>query len=169
MNFKDRFVQNAFWNDVGLVEMLMLKCFTINLVVLIFCHYSYLTNGLHFSLKNKKVLLFFTRCDVFCDLLQYTHTEKCNLFVLYNKNSSGLLKDLGSMKKEKPVCWRDLTWIWRHLCVCPSIDHGRQPMKMHTEVTLLYNLLYFRCTTMNKCTNFLARSDLIQLLVSTLM
>ena len=35
--------------------MLMLKCFTINLVVLIFCHYSYLTNGLHFSLKNKKV------------------------------------------------------------------------------------------------------------------
>ena len=33
-------------------------------------------------------------CDhVICDLLQYTHTEKCNLFVLYNKNSNGLLKD----------------------------------------------------------------------------
>ena len=25
-----------------------------------------------------------------------THTEKCNLFVLYNKNSNGLLKDLGA-------------------------------------------------------------------------
>ena len=25
--------------------------------------------------------LFFTRCDVICDLLQYTHTEKCNIFV----------------------------------------------------------------------------------------
>ena len=84
--------------------------------------------------------LFFTRCDVFCDLLQYTHMEKCNLFILYNKNSNCLLKDFGGMKK---VCWRDLTWIWRHLCVCPLIDHGQQPMKMHTEVTLLYKLPFF--------------------------
>ena len=64
--------------------------------------------------KNKKVrhemkssgvtvVAFFTRCDIFCDLLRYTHMEKCYLFVLYNKNSNGLLKDLG-MKKEKQVC-----------------------------------------------------------------
>ena len=78
--------------------------------------------------------LFFTRCDVFCDLLQYIHSEKCYLFVLYN----GLLKDFLGMKKEKQVRWRDMAWIWRHLCVCPLIDHGQQPMKMHTEVTLLY-------------------------------
>ena len=26
-----------------------------------------------------------------------------------------------------------------HLCVYPLVDHGQQPMKMHTEVTLLYN------------------------------
>ena len=51
---------------------------------------------------------------------------------------------LGGMKKEKQVCCRDLTWIWRHLCVCPLIDHGQQPMKMHTEVTLLYELYYSR-------------------------
>ena len=43
-------------------------------------------------------LLFFTRCDGFCDLLQYTHTEKWNLFVLYNKNSNSLLKDFGAWK-----------------------------------------------------------------------
>ena len=51
-------------------------------------------------------LLFFTHCDVFCDLLQYTRMEKCNLFVLYYKNSNGLLKDLGGggMKKEKQDC-----------------------------------------------------------------
>ena len=49
---------------------------------------------------------------------------------------------LGGMKKEKQVHWRDLTWIWRHLCVCHLIDHGQQPMKMHTEVTLLYNVKY---------------------------
>ena len=24
------------------------------------------------------------------------------------------------------------------ICACPLIDHGQQPMKMHTEVTLLY-------------------------------
>ena len=60
------------------------------------------------------------------DLLHYTHTEKCYLFVLYNRNWNGLLKD---EKRKLQVCWRDLTWIWRHLCVCPLIDHGQQPMK----------------------------------------
>ena len=50
------------------------------------------------------VVLLFTHCDVFCDLLQYTHTKKCDLFVLYNKNSNGLLKDFGGMKKEKQIC-----------------------------------------------------------------
>ena len=84
----------------------------------------------------------FTRCDVFCDLLQYTDTDKCYLFVLYNKNANGLLEDFLVMKKEKQVCWRDMAWIWRHLCVCvcPLIDHGQQPMKLHTEVTLLYKM-----------------------------
>ena len=53
-------------------------------------------------------------------------------FILYNKNSNGLLKDFRGMKKEKQVRWRDMAWIWRRL------DHGQQPMKMHTEVTLLY-------------------------------
>ena len=47
-------------------------------------------------------------------VLQYTHMEKCNLFVLYNKNSNGL-KDLWGMKKEKQVCWRGFDAI----CVCP--------------------------------------------------
>ena len=45
------------------------------------------------------------------------------------------------MKKEKQIRWRDMAWIWRHLCVCPLIDHGQvgqQPMKMHTEVTFFY-------------------------------
>ena len=57
----------------------------------------YKTNGLHFSVcaycnrsqktsqrvkKNSHAtLLFFTRCDVLCDLLQCTQTGKCNLFV----------------------------------------------------------------------------------------
>ena len=77
---------------------------------------SYLTNRLNFSVcvycnrsqmkydtRRSRVawLLFITRCDVFCDLLQYIHTEKCNLFVLYNKNSSGLFENFWGMKKEK--------------------------------------------------------------------
>ena len=40
------------------------------------------------------------------------------------------------MKKEKNKSADVLTMI----CVCPLIDHGQQPMKMHTEVTLLYKL-----------------------------
>ena len=39
----------------------------------------------------------------------------------------------GGVKKEKQVRRRDLAWILHHLCVCPLIDHGRQPMKMHTS------------------------------------
>ena len=59
-------------------------------------------------------MLFFTHCDVFCDILQYTHTQKCYLFVSYNKNSNGLLKDFAGMKKEKQVRWRGFDVI----CVC---------------------------------------------------
>ena len=34
-----------------------------------------------------------------------THTrKKCNLFVLYNKDSNGLLKRLGGMEKENQIC-----------------------------------------------------------------
>ena len=40
------------------------------------------------------------------------HTHgKSYLFVLYNKNSSGLLKDFGGMKKEKQVLWRGIDAI----------------------------------------------------------
>ena len=40
------------------------------------------------------------------------------------------------MKKEKQVGWRGFDAI----CACVLlIDHGQQPMKMHTEATLLYN------------------------------
>ena len=71
-----------------------------------------------------------------------THTrKKCYLFVLYNKNSNGLLKDFGAWTKKNKsadVIWRGFDAIC--VCVCPLIDHGQQPMKMHTEVTLLYNM-----------------------------
>ena len=47
---------------------------------------------------------------------------------------------LGGARKKKnksaDVIWRGFDVI----CVCPLIDHGQQPMKMHTEVTLLYKL-----------------------------
>ena len=82
--------------------------------------------------KNNGMTVVFTRCDVFCDLLQYTHVEKCDLFVLYNKNSKVYWRIL-DMKKEKQVCWHDLT--------CPLIDHCQQPMKIHTEVMLSYKYM----------------------------
>ena len=48
--------------------------------------------------------VFFTRFE---DLLQYTHTERCNLFVIK-------FKDLGGIKKEKHVCRRGFDVV----CVC---------------------------------------------------
>ena len=45
------------------------------------------------------------------------------------------------MNKEK----KSADMIWRGfdaICVCPLIDHSQQPMKMHTEFPLLYNIFY---------------------------
>ena len=92
----------------------------------------------------------FTRCDVFCDLLQYTHTEKCCLFVLYNKNqmvlynkkSNGLLNDFWGMKKEKQVCWRNLTWIWRHLCVSFNWSRSTTNENAHRSHVIVYIYIY---------------------------
>ena len=102
----------------------------------VYCNRSQKTSQ---RVKNKKVrhetkssgvtVVLYTLWHLLWSITVHTHT---NLFALYNKNLNDLLKNLGGMKKEKQVCWRDLAWIWRHLCAC------QQPMKMHTEVTLLY-------------------------------
>ena len=64
-----------------------------------------------------------------------THTWKNVIYLFYTiKFQMGYWRILGGMKKDKQVCWRNLTWIWRHLCCV----FGQQPMKMLTEVTLLY-------------------------------
>ena len=92
-------------------------------------------------------LLFFTRCDVFC---YSTHIQKnvCTviIYLFYTmKIQMVYWKILRAWKKKNKFADVDfspsvLTWIWRHLCVCPLIDHCQQPMKMHTEVQLLYNI-----------------------------
>ena len=75
-----------------------------NFSVCVYCNRSQMTSQ---RIKNENVrhetklvewCLFFTCCDVFYDLLQYTHREKCNIFVLYNKNSNGLLKEHEKIK-----------------------------------------------------------------------
>ena len=52
--------------------------------------------------------LFFTHYDIFCDLLKYRRTEKCNLFVLYNKKIKLFIEDLvgffGHGKGQKQIC-----------------------------------------------------------------
>ena len=56
------------------------------------------------------------------------------------------MKDFWGIKKKNKsaeVIWRGFDAI----CVCPLIDHGQQPMKMPTEVTLLYIYIYlFVCS-----------------------
>ena len=72
-----------------------------------------------------------------------THTWKNVIYLFYTiKIQMVYWRSWGQLKKEKQVRWRDMAWIWRHLCVCPLIDHSQQPMKMHTEVMLLYNDWY---------------------------
>ena len=62
-------------------------------------------------------LLFFTRCDVFCDLLQYTHTRENVIYLFYTIRIQMVYWRILGHEKEKQVCWRDMAWIWRHLCV----------------------------------------------------
>ena len=59
-----------------------------------------------------------------------THTQKNVIYLFYTIEIEMVYwRILGHEKRKLQVCWRDLTWIWRHLCVCPLIDHGQQPMK----------------------------------------
>ena len=71
--------------------------------VRVYCNRSQMTSQ---RVKNKKV-----RRDccplhaVTSSVIYYgTHIEKCNLFVLYNKNSNGLSKDFWGMKEEEKIC-----------------------------------------------------------------
>ena len=68
--------------------------------------------------------------------------EKINLFVLYNKNSNGLLKDFWGMKNKRTslLMWSEVDNLMPSVCVSfNTVDHSQQPMEIHTEVTLLYN------------------------------
>ena len=119
----------------------------------------YLTNRLYFSVclycksqmtsqhvKNKKVrhetkssgvtVVLYTLWHLLWSITVHTHT---NLFALYNKNLNDLLKNLGGMKKEKQVCWRDLAWIWRHLCVSfNSLSRSTTNENAHISHVIVY-------------------------------
>ena len=78
-------------------------------------------------------------CDVFNDLLPYTcmHGKMYIpvVYLFYTIKIQMVYKksclDFWSMKNEKQVWWRDLTWIWRQLCVssntlwpmCTGVSH----------------------------------------------
>ena len=106
---------------------------TEHFAVCVYCNRSQMTSQ---RVKKKKYetrrsrvgwLLFFTRCSVFCDLLQYTRTEKCNLFVLFNKNSKGIFKDLGGYENRKTsslTCYvyfnrsrSTIIYLYKRLCI----------------------------------------------------
>ena len=84
--------------------------------------------------------LFFTGSNVFCDLLQYAHKEKYNLFVLYNKNKLVFCRIWGHEKRKRNLL------TWSNVDLTPSmwtiIVRDQQPNKMYTEVRLLYKFIY---------------------------
>ena len=61
-------------------------------------------------------------------------TAKCNQYLIYTIK----IQDLAGFRALKET----KAWIWRDLRVVPVMDHRQQPMKMDTEVTLLYNHRY---------------------------
>ena len=66
-------------------EFLLYKTNRLHFSVRVYCN-SMICNSMITRLRLVTYFLFFTRCDVVCDLLQYTRTGKCNLFVNYKSN-----------------------------------------------------------------------------------
>ena len=96
--------------------------------VCVYCNRSQITSQ---RVKNKKVrhetkssgvtvVLYTLWCLLWS--IKYTHTEKCNLFVLYNKNWNGLLywRIFGAWKKKNKSADVDLT-----PSVCVSFNRSR--------------------------------------------
>ena len=78
-------------------EFLLYKTNRLNfsVCVCVYCNRSQKTsqrvkNSGATRLRLVSYFLFFTRCDVIFDLLQYTRTQKCNLFVKYYNSSSSI-------------------------------------------------------------------------------
>ena len=114
----------------------------------VYCNRSQMTSQ---YVKNKKydtrwsravwLLFFIICCGVFCDLLQYTQENVIYRYLFYiiiytikiqmvNWRFCGHEK-----RKTSLLMWSEVDLM---SSVCSSIDHGQQPMKMHTEVVLLY-------------------------------
>ena len=76
--------------------------------------YTLLTTDNITACKEQKVC--HESCSVFCDLLQYTHTGKCNPFVLYSEtfNLLKILRDFCGMEKNKKTN-KSTDVICRHL------------------------------------------------------
>ena len=115
----------------------------------------YLTNRLHFSVcvycnrsqmtshrvKEQKST---TRDEVewrdCCSLHAVTssviyysaHTRKNVIYLFYTIKIQRFIEGfLGAWKKKKQVCWRDLTWIWRHLCVTFNTSRSTTNENVH--------------------------------------
>ena len=92
-------------------------------------------------------LLFFIRCNVlWC---YYSTRARKNVIYLFYTIKIHLLGT--RERKTNLLKWSDVD-LTPSVCVCPWIDHGQQPMKMHREVSLLYNHhhLQIGCTKIDK-------------------
>ena len=92
---------------------------------------------LFYTIKNinipKKAFLF--------QISPLWQSQKHDLLSFQNKANwlvAMLSKELWLVQKSRNC----QIWIecCRHLCVCPLIDHSREPIKMRAELSLLYNI-----------------------------
>ena len=110
----------------------------------VYCNRSQMTsqrvkNNNHVTrLRLVSFFLFFARCDIICDLLQYTHMEKCNLFYKYKHINS--MRDLVRLASR---VWGTKRWqrpssagLWPEAPAgrgdyCDIIWHGVSPTISH--------------------------------------
>ena len=121
----------------------------------VYCNRSHMTSQ---SCKEQKstrrsrvAWLFFTRCDIFCGLLQYTHTRKGVTYLFSTIKIQMVYSSILWHEKSKTS---PLTWLWRGLTssACVSFNsHGQVSTNENAHrSTLLYKLKYrisLRCWT----------------------
>ena len=111
------------------VEFLLYKTKQITFSVCVYCNKSQKTsqrvmNDSHDTrLRLVAYLLFFIRCDVICDPLQYTRTEKCNLCFKYIRRLRCWIVELISANKlilhvRRSMVWRNvISTICLNVCL----------------------------------------------------
>ena len=109
-------------------------------------------------------LLFFTRCNASSVIFYSTHTENV-IYLFYTMKIEMDYQRIWGHEKRKtsPLTWSVEADLSSSVYMCVSFNRSRsQPMKVHTAVTLLYNIGYI-VNGLSPCVSYIYNTELLRL------